>query len=419
MNKTINVWWDGEIVGALTIDRHGEMGFSYANGWLADPEKPALSFSLPKREEPFSRRECRPFFEGLLPEESQRIAVAGALGVSHSNEFKLLNELGGEVAGALTLWPEGEAPPAPAGVQQNAPLGDNALVELLNELPKRPFLAGREGLRLSLAGAQSKIPVVLVNGEIALPVPREATSHILKPPIERFPGTTENEAFAMRLANKVGLDVADVEIRRAGGRAFLLIERYDRIRRDDGVLRRLHQEDFCQALGFTSDRKYAADGGPVFRDCFDLLRRAATRPAVEVLKLFDAAIFNLIIGNADAHAKNFSLLYRENGDIELAPLYDLLSTVYYPELSPRLAMKIAKRHILEELKSSDWGIFADETGLALRFIRTRVKELTSAVHELIGDTQTEVMESASDRNAVKEIANLIKTRAGSLQQRVP
>ena len=127
----------------------------------------------------------------------------------------------------------------------------------------------------------------------------------------------------------------------------------------------------------------------------------------------------MIIGNADAHAKNFSLLYRENGDIELAPLYDLLSTVYYPELSPRLAMKIAKRHILEELKSSDWGIFADETGLALRFIRTRVKELTSAVHELIGDTQTEVMESASDRNAVKEIANLIKTRAGSLQQRVP
>lgn len=419
MTKTINVWWDGEIVGALTIDRHGEMGFSYANGWLADPEKPALSFSLPKREEPFSRRECRPFFEGLLPEESQRIAVAGALGVSYSNEFKLLNELGGEVAGALTLWPEGEAPPAPAGVQQNAPLGDNALVELLNELPKRPFLAGREGLRLSLAGAQSKIPVVLVNGEIALPVPGEATSHILKPPIERFPGTTENEAFAMRLANKVGLDVADVEIRRAGGRAFLLIERYDRIRRDDGVLRRLHQEDFCQALGFTSDRKYAADGGPVFRDCFDLLRRAATRPAVEVLKLFDAAIFNLIIGNADAHAKNFSLLYRENGDIELAPLYDLLSTVYYPELSPRLAMKIAKRHILEELKSSDWGIFADETGLALRFIRTRVKELTSAVHELIGDTQTEVMESASDRNAVKEIANLIKTRAESLQQRVP
>jgi serine/threonine-protein kinase HipA len=419
MSKPLNVWWAGEIVGVLTIDRHGEMGFAYTPDWLADAAKPALSFSLPKREEPFSRRECRPFFEGLLPEESQRIAVAGALGVSHGNEFKLLNELGGEVAGALTLWPEGEAPPAPGSVRQSASLGDNALVELLDELPKRPFLAGREGLRLSLAGAQSKIPVVLVNGEIALPTPGEATSHILKPPIERFPGTTENEAFAMRLAKKIGLSVAGVEIHAARDRPFLLVKRYDRIRGEDGVLRRLHQEDFCQALGYTSERKYAADGGPIFRDCFELLRRAASRPAVEVLKLFDAAIFNLIIGNADAHAKNFSLLYRENGAVELAPLYDLLSTVYYPELSPRLAMRIAKRHTLEELKASDWERFADESGLALRFIRTRARELTSAVVNSISDTKAEILESAPDRNAVEELSELIKTRAASLQQRVP
>ena len=418
MTKTLNVWWAGEIVGALSIDRHGEMGFAYAPEWLADGDKPALSFSLPKREMPFSRRECRPFFEGLLPEESQRIAVAGALGVSNGNEFKLLDELGGEVAGALTLWPEGEAPPAPSLVTQNKPLGEAALVELLDELPVRPFLAGREGLRLSLAGAQSKIPVVLVDGEIALPAPGEATSHILKPSIERFPGTTENEAFAMRLAKRIGLGVADVEIRRAGDRSFLLVERYDRIRDKEGLLRRLHQEDFCQALGFTSDRKYAADGGPVFHDCFELLRRAATRPAVEVLKLFDAAIFNLIIGNADAHAKNFSLLFRENGVIELAPLYDLLSTVYYPNLSPRLAMKIAKRLTLEELRSSDWKKFAEETGLALRFIRTRAGELTNAVSESIDETKAEILDSALDRNAVKEISNLISARASSLRQHV-
>ncbi len=419
MTKTLNVWWSGEIVGALTIDGHGEMGFDYAIEWLADDDKPALSFSLPKQQESFSRRECRPFFEGLLPEESQRIAVAGALGVSQGNEFKLLAELGGEVAGALTLWPEGETPPAVTAAAQNEPLRENALVNLLDELPARPFLAGREGLRLSLAGAQSKIPVVLVNGEIALPAPGEATSHILKPPIERFSGTTENEAFAMRLAKKIGLSVAEIEIRRAGDRSFLLVERYDRVRGDDGVLRRLHQEDFCQALGYTSERKYAADGGPVFRDCFDLLRRAATRPAVEVLKLFDAAIFNLIIGNADAHAKNFSLLHRENGAIELAPLYDLLSTVYYPELSPRLAMKIAKRHTLEEVKPGDWGKFAEETGLALRFIRTRAKELTKVLIESIGETKAEVMESASDGKSVQDISDLISSRAKSLLQRMP
>ncbi len=419
MTKTLNVWWAGEIVGALAIDRYGEMSFAYAADWIADAGKPALSFSLPKRPESFGRRDCRPFFEGLLPEESQRIAVAGALGVSQGNEFKLLAELGGEVAGALTLWPEGETPPAPTAVVQNEPLDEAALVELLDELPIRPFLAGREGLRLSLAGAQSKIPIVLVKGEVALPAPGEATSHILKPPIHRFPGTTENEAFAMRFAKKIGLPVAEAEIRSAGDRSFLLIERYDRIRSEDGVLRRLHQEDFCQALGFTSDRKYAADGGPSFRDGFDLLRRAASRPAIEVLKLFDAAIFNLIIGNADAHAKNFSLLYRESGAIELAPLYDLLSTVYYPELSPRLAMKIAKRHTLEELKAPDWEKFAEETGLAPRFVRARAKELTDAVSESIDETKAELTDAASDRNALEEISNLIRARARSLRQRVP
>ena len=418
MTNILIVWWNSEIVGTLTIDRHGEMGFAYANNWLADSEKPALSFSLPKRQEPFSRRECRPFFEGLLPEESQRIAVASALGVSLGNEFKLLTELGGEVAGALTLWPEGEAPPTPAAVTSNEPLGNNALIKLLHELPARPFLAGREGLRLSLAGAQSKIPVVLINGKIALPAPGEATSHILKPPIERFPGTTENEALAMRLAKKIGLYVADVEIGRAGDRSFLLVERYDRIRGKDGVLRRLHQEDFCQALGFTSDRKYAADGGPVFRDCFDLLRRAATRPAIEILKLFDAAIFNLIIGNADAHAKNFSLLFRESGAVELAPLYDLLSTVYYPALSPRLAMKIAKRQMLDEIEPGDWEKFAEETGLALRFIRTRASELSNAVIESIGESKAELLDSASDGRAVDEISNLINARASLLRQRI-
>ncbi|NNL89330.1 MAG: type II toxin-antitoxin system HipA family toxin, partial [Marinicaulis sp.] len=149
------------------------------------------------------------------------------------------------------------------------------------------------------------------------------------------------------------------------------------------------------------------------------LRRVASRPAVEVLKLFDAAIFNLIIGNADAHAKNYSLLYLANGAIELAPLYDLLSTVYYPELSPRLAMKIAKRHTLEELKSSDWEKFADETGLALRFIRTRAKESADAVNKLISETKADILESAPDKNAVEEIAELITARSRFLLQRIP
>ena len=362
MTDTLTVWWGHDIVGALRIDRHGDTSFRYAETWLAKPDAGAISLSLPLCAEPFSRRESRPFFEGLLPEESQRAAIARALGLSTGNEFRLLEALGGEVAGALSLWPKGEQPPAEAPSPQSAnPLDDDALIDILNRLPTRPMLAGETGLRLSLAGAQTKLPVVVDEGQIALPAPGQASTHILKPPIEHFEGTTENEAFAMRLARQVGLSVAEVDYRCVRGRAFLLVERYDRIAGNSHV-KRLHQEDFCQALGFPSSRKYAADGGPVLRDCFGLLRASATRPAREVLKLFDAAIFNLIIGNADAHAKNYSLLYRDDA-LEMAPLYDLLATIAYPDLSPKLAMKIAGRATLDELKATDWGRFAKQSGL--------------------------------------------------------
>ena len=167
MTRALSVWWDGRIAGTLKLTDAGGLSFSYATEWLAHPGARALSMSLPKREQRFPDRECRPFFSGLLPEEGQRDAVAAALGLSKQNDFALLDALGGEVAGALTLWPEGDAPPA-SPAAPSTPLGDRALTDLIETLPKRPLLAGTE-LRLSLAGAQPKLPVVLVDGRVALP----------------------------------------------------------------------------------------------------------------------------------------------------------------------------------------------------------------------------------------------------------
>ena len=415
MTDTLTVWWGDDIVGSLRIDRHGDTSFCYAETWLIKPSARAISMSLPLRAEPFSRRESRPFFEGLLPEEHQRAAAAGALGLSVGNEFRLLEALGGEVAGALALWPKGERPPAEAtSIEPAKPLDDDALIGMLNRLPMRPMLAGERGLRLSLAGAQAKLPVVVDNGQIALPMPGQPTTHILKAPIERFEGTTENEAFAMRLAREVGLPVAEVDFRRILGRGFLLVERYDRVA-GSGRVKRLHQEDFCQALGFPSSRKYAADGGPVFRDCFQLLRSSATRPAREVLKLFDAAIFNLIIGNADAHAKNYSLLYRDNA-VEMAPLYDLLATAAYPDLSPKLAMKIAGRSTLDDLKATDWGRFAEESGLTEPFVKRRAKALADHVLQTAGRIEAGFDLNEDERKTMRDYADLTAGRAAKLSR---
>ena len=408
--RVLDIWWDGRRVGQLTQDHHGELGFAYAQEWIDNNSALALSASLPKRVQPFSRRECRPFFGGLLPEEGQRDAAAQVLGVSRANDFALLDRLGGDVAGALQLLPQDEMPRTPSLDQQPLPLDEAGLIRVLDALPLRPLLAGEDGLRLSLAGAQSKVPVVFVNGIIALPVPGQPTTHILKPSIARFPATTENEAFVMRLAAAIGLDVAKVEPRIVRDREFLLVQRYDRATTEDGNIRRIHQEDFCQALGVPPETKYASEGGPSFKDCFALLRRVASRPALDVLKLLDAAIFNLIVGNADAHGKNFSILYDEQG-LHLAPLYDLLSTMVYPELLPKLAMKIGKCGKLEEMNSGAWSAFATEAGLGLPLVRRRVTEISDSVMAKSNDVLHRLATPGFDEDALLKYSDMICMRA--------
>lgn len=379
----LSVWWDRRVAGELAIDKGGAMHFAYAPGWLADPAAPPLSQALPRREEPYPDAACKAVFGGLLPEEGQRTAVAAALGVSPDNPFRLLQALGGDVAGALAFLPEGEEPPLPDLAHPAQALDDTALAALLERLPRVPMLAGEGGARLSLAGAQGKLPVVLVDGRIAVPRPGEPSTHLIKPEPARFPGLAANEAFCLALARAVGLDAAHGEWREVEGRPFLLVERYDRIAGQgvagQGGTTRLHQEDFAQALCVPSNRKYAAEGGPTFRDSFALLRRAATRPARAVLKLADAALFNLIVGNADAHAKNFSLLRRETGEVVLAPFYDLVATRAWPELSPRLAMRLGGAARLEDVEAETFTRFAQDAGLTAPFVRRRAVVLGQGV----------------------------------------
>ena len=416
MTDRLSVWWDGRISGCLYLGPDGETLFAYDAAWLADPKAPTLSFSLPKQAEPFKRSAVQAFFGGILPEEGQRTAIARALGVSADNEFRLLEYLGGEVAGALMLLPEGETPASPSDAAPKL-LDDDALVQLLDHLPLRPMLAGEDGLRLSLAGAQSKLPVLLIDGQIALPAPGQPTSHILKPPISRFEGTTENEYFCMSLASAIGLDVAAVEMRVVAERSFLLVTRYDRAVSAGGSVTRLHQQDFAQALGVPSHRKYASEGGPIFPDCFALLRRAATRPAREILKLLDAAIFNVIIGNADAHAKNFSLLHsggNGGGAITLAPLYDLLSTVIYPDLHVKLAMKIGGKAVLEDIEPRHWERFAADAQLGAPFVRARIGQLCDAVIVAIDGEFVKALPLAADFSAAKAV---VRERAMTLKNK--
>ncbi len=209
--------------------------------------------------------------------------------------------------------------------------------------------------RLSLAGAQDKLPVVVDDsGRIGLTRGQTPSTHIIKTPIERLNHTVVNEAFRPMVGRQLGADVVDASAERVAGQEFLLVKRYDRRESDDGIVR-LHQEEFCQALGVPTARKYQAEGGPSLADCFALVRRATAVPAREVIKLLDDVVLNFLLGNHDAHGKNFSLLYPpESGQAVLAPAYDVLSTFAYRRthnLTRKMAISIGGEYHPEYVRA--------------------------------------------------------------------
>lgn len=370
MTRQLVLWFEGRVVGDFSQLPDGRQEFRYSDAWRTDPAAFAISLSLPRQAEAFGDRATRAFFGGLLPDDEARQRLARHLQVSARNEFALLAEVGRECAGALALLPPDEAPPPLAATPPAPTIDDVALARLLRDLPQRPLLAGRE-LRLSLAGAQDKIAVVVRDGAIALPRIGEPTTHILKVPIANFDATVANECFSMRLAASAGLPAPATTMRRIDGMPILLVERFDRVRGQDGVLRRRHQEDFCQALGVPPDLKYQAEGGPGLPAMFDLLTKHSSRPAVDRLLLLQMVVFHFLLGNADAHAKNFSLLLGP-GEVRLAPVYDALCTLVYASLAPRLAMKIDSRYAFDEVTAAHWAKFATGVGLSPPLVRNRL-----------------------------------------------
>ncbi|GAB1460619.1 HipA N-terminal domain-containing protein [Thauera sp.] len=275
MTHELEVWLFSDRVGTLALV-DGRLGFCYTAGWLSRPNAVALSHSLPLRTEPFDDRTTRPFFAGLLPEGQMRRLIARQFQVSGQNDFALLDRIGGECAGAVTFLAPGQSLPTPEQTGGVLWLRDEDVVAVLDELPRRPMLAGKDGLRLSLAGAQDKLPVVFDGTRLGLPLNGTPSSHILKPPIDAVEDSVVNEGFCMALAEALQLKPAMASVHAVLNRPFLLVERYDRVLDAQGCRQRLHQEDFCQALGVVPEMKYQNEGRP------DLVKGPARRRMLEL-----------------------------------------------------------------------------------------------------------------------------------------
>ena len=221
-----------EPVGTLSLDG-GRLSFRYRGDWLAHPQAVALSHSLSLQPELFDDHQCRPFFAGLLPDGNLRRMIARQFQVSSQNDFALLDAIGGECAGAVTFLPSGQSP-STADSASVEWLDEPQVLSLLEDLPRRPMLAGRDGIRLSLAGAQDKLPVVFDGQRIGLPKGGQPSTHILKPPIAAVEGSVLNEGFCMALAQAMGFPTAQAQIHRVSDRSMLLVTRYDRRVGDEG-----------------------------------------------------------------------------------------------------------------------------------------------------------------------------------------
>ena len=218
----------------------------------------------------------------------------------------------------------------------------------------------------------------------------------------------------MRLAAFVGLAVPKVEYM-TFGRAVLVVERYDRVPGPDASIERIHQEDSCQALGIMHDRKYQADGGPSFKDLAGLIRSACSEPLPCIEALLRIALFNMLIGNCDAHGKNFSLIYRGERT-DLAPFYDLVATAAYPDLETRLSMRIGKEYRIDRIGKADLESFALDVGVKPRAVLETRDSMISSISGL-WESAASLPELARYADLIRMIRNGFDERAKNISSK--
>lgn len=409
--RALDVYLAGAHVGKLYRPGSGRLAFEY-DAALAEESAGdlLLSASLPVQAERFQNNETRPFFEGLLPEGAVREQIARERGVSVQNAFGLLAEIGAECAGAVVIVPEDEQPAA-SDTSSVRWLSDEQLADALANLPAHP-LGGGTDVRVSLGGVQQKLIVTRApNGRFGQPLGGAPSTHIIKPSIAGWTDIAANEAFCLRLARCCGLTTATSETMEIGGTTCLVVERYDRTLTDDMRIVRLHQEDFCQALGVLPESKYEFEGGPSIPQIVAVLRNISGAPAADVNAFLRAVAINYLVGNSDAHGKNFGLLYDVNVGARLAPLYDIVSTAVY-EVTTRMAMFIGGEEEPAAVTEDAWRQLAEECGVNAPLLLRDIRKLGARARECAAALAATATAEGWHRPVIDEICGVVDERAG-------
>lgn len=383
-------------VGYLVSDSERTLSFAYADSYRALPGAHPISFSLPFRDEPFADADSRAFFQNLLPENDQLDAVIAREGLDRDDLGGILAHVGADLPGALSCLPL-DAPPVkiPGHLDEDYDLlGEEDMVEIVARLGRNQPLPGELRDPSPVAGFQRKIALVeRPDGRFAIPKAGSGvpTTHILKVPDAALPREAFYEAIAAGLANVAGLDAAPSQSRWFGQYEALLATRFDRSVGAGGAVRRIHQEDFAQALGLPPRLKYQRDGRPgreFSAEAVHRLLQQTVRPAEAVDAFLRATFFNLAVGNTDNHAKNHALLYDDGAAPRLAPLYDIVPIRLSENHHHRFSFAIGDALQAEDLRRGDidrlLGQFGLSAAAANRFLAARIAPIV----DLLGTERT-------------------------------
>ncbi len=416
VNHPLVVVLYGQHLGTLTEDPRGEASFTYSPGYLSRRTRPPLSIRMPLQTNPFTSARTGPFLDGLLPENRDtRREKARALGI-RDDLMSLLAVMGWDCPGAVQVTPPDQLDAMlgrPAGLE---PITDRQIGQRIARLRDDPAGWTLPDERWSLAGQQEKFALaqLLTRGgqrkgwaEAKGSAP---TTHIVKPGIGRLRHQALVEHATMRAAAALGVEVAGTEYADFGGQTALVIERFDRVQLPDGNVQRIHQEDLCQATGRGPTNKYEEDGGPNAREMAQILKAHAHDPARELRKLADFVLINYAAVAPDGHSKNVSIRILPNGDVRLAPLYDLASGLPYDTetVDRRLALSIGGERRIDRIHAAQWARAARELGVPEDALRHRAGELVAGFPDAFHD--------ALDRVGTAEAADVWRRAANRIEQ---
>lgn len=407
---------EGLILGEIKTAR-GRLSLVYADEWQKDPNAYPLSLSMPLTAKEYSHSQIEPWLWGLLPDNEIILSRWGSrFHVSPRNPFALLSHVGEECPGAVQFALPEKVDSILKRRGQIQWLTDAEIAERLKTLKQDPsaWRSARDTGQFSLAGAQPKTAFIYRDGRWGIPSGRIPTTHIFKPPNDAFHGHAENEHVCLQLAKALGFPAAESRVLRFEKQLAIVVQRYDRVVSRRAV-RRVHQEDMCQALGCPPTSKYQNQGGPNAKDIIDFLRVYSSNSQEDVWTFVQALGFNWLIGGTDAHAKNYSMLIGSGGRSRLAPLYDVASILPYDfdRKKLKLAMSIGREYLLEHIVWRNWAQFSDQMHLPAELLRTKLLGLAVQLPDALEDVVRSARTSGLDASALNAISNALRERAAT------